>query len=162
MTGNLSGKYYVRKSASDTWDDVTTRFTGVKILKVEGLNAQGEAVNVYDEQWIDSALEDFMVTKQVSSTDVVVRKNVAVSVTFVAGERYGATDTVTAHDTFVDFMCNHGDIYLRSMYAMKDAHVIATAAYKPTLERLHRGTGAFIMGTLELHCVEPPTPVPTT
>lgn len=161
MISDLRGKYYVKKSTADTWDDVTTRFAGVKVLKVEGLNAQGEAVNVYDEQWVTGE-EDFMVTRQVDGVDMVARKNVDVAVTFVAGERYGATDTVTAHDAFVDFMCNHGDIYLRSMYSMKDAHVIAVNAYKPTLERLHRGDNAFIMGTLELHCVEPPTPVPTT
>ena len=157
MITGLKNKYYVRKKSTDAWEDVTTKFDGVKVLSISGFNEKGEAVNIYSEQWINSPVEDIMVTTQIEGQDVIIRKNVDLSLTFICGERYGASDTQAVHDAFVDYMCNNGDIYIKSAYTNKQAHVISLKAYKPTTEKLHRGSNSYIMGTIELHNIEPPT-----
>ena len=74
---SLVGRYYVRKTPSGTWEDLTTKFGGLRVLTISGLNAVGEAINIYTEQWLDSQAEDFLVTTQdQQNNDVVIRKNV--------------------------------------------------------------------------------------
>lgn len=148
----LSGKYFVRTSASGAWEDVTTKFAGVKILTFDGFNELGDSINVYDEQWVNSAVEDVMVVG-----NTIVRKNVDLSLTFICGTRYGASDTQTVHDNFINYMCKQGALYVKSAYVGKQAHVICLKSYKPTTQRLQRGNDSYIMGTITLHCIEPPT-----
>lgn len=155
----LSGKYFIRKKNTNTWEDFTTKFKGLKILKIDGMTEVGDAVNVYNEQWVNSKKEDFMVTTQIDGSDVIIRKNVDLELTFICGERYGAQDTQTLHGNFIDWVANYGDFYIRSDYAKKQAHVICLKAYKPTVQKLHRGSNSYIMGTITLHCIEPPTGV---
>lgn len=156
MASDLKNKYFVRKSESDSWIDVA--LDGVNILKISGMNEQGEAVNVYNEQWITSQEEDFLVTQTDElGHDVVIRKNVDISVTFILGRRYGSLiDTKELHDGFINFMCNQGDIYIKSAYTGKIVHVICLKGYKPTVEKLHRGNNSFIMGTIEYHLLDSP------
>lgn len=148
---DLSGKYFVRKSSSSAWEDVTTKFSGVKILSIDGFNEIGEAKNVYTAQWIDTQEEDYVL-----AGDSVVRANVDLSVTFVVGERYGASDTQTIHDNFINYMCKQGDLYIRSSYNDKYAHVVCLKGYKPTTQKLHRGINSYILGTITLHMLDTP------
>ena len=57
----LSNKYFVRKNTTDNWEDITTKFNGVKVLSIDGFNERGEAHNVYHEQWVSETKEDFLV-----------------------------------------------------------------------------------------------------
>lgn len=158
MVRGLENKYYVRKTTSGEWEDLTTKFVGLKILMLDGMNEQGDAVNVYSEQWVGSQSEDFMVTTQDGQgNDVVIRKNVDLQLTFIVGTRYGALDTQTTHDAFVEYATKQGDFYIKSKYTGKEAHVICLKSYKPTTQKLHRGVmGSFIMGTIELHTLDMP------
>lgn len=152
MAKKLSDKYFVKKTENATWEDVTEKFDGVHVLTVDGFDDQGESVNIYNEQWVTAQREDFLV-----AGDSVVRKNVDLKLTFICGTRYGASDTQDAHDTFIDYMCNQGDIYIKSEYFGKMAHVICLKGYTPTSVRLHRGTGnSYIIGTIELHTLDKP------
>lgn len=157
-------KYYIKKALNDEWEDVSEKFVGVKILTLNGFNEKGDTVNVYSEQWVTSQSEDFIVTKQDNQgNDVVIRKNVDLSLTFICGSRYGASDTQTIHDTFIDFLTNHGDFYIKSSYMNKEAHVVCLKSYKPTTQKLNRGLqNSYILGTIDLHALTSPnvaTPV---
>lgn len=154
MANELSNKYFVRKSTSASWEDITTKFAGVKVLSLDGLNELGDSVNVYDEQWVGSATEDVMV-----AGSGIIRKNVDLSLTFIVGSKYGASDTQAVHDTFVNYMCKQGALYVRSNYTSKQAYVICMKGYKPTTQRLHRGQNSYIIGTITLHCIAPPASV---
>lgn len=166
MAHGLNNKYYVRKTTSAEWEDLATKFQGVKVLKLDGMNEQGDAVNVYSEQWINSQAEDFLVTTQDGQgNDVIIRKNVELQLTFIAGTRYGALDTQAIHDAFIEYTTKQGDFYIKSKYTGKEAHVVCLKGYKPTTQKLHRGVSdSYIMGTVELHTLDMPqtsSPEPT-
>ena len=154
MAYELKNKYFVRKSSSGAWEDITTKFAGVKVLSIDGFNELGDAQNVYTAQWIGSQTEDYHL-----SGSIIIRSNVDLSVTFVVGERYGASDTQTVHDNFINYMCKQGDLYIRSAYTGKYAHVVCLKGYKPTTQRLHRGSNSYILGTITLHTLSAPTSV---
>ena len=154
MAQNLANKYFVRKSSSDSWEDITTKFVGVKVLSIDGMNEIGDSVNVFTQQWVGSQVEDYYL-----SGNSIIRSNVDLSVTFVVGERYGASDTQTVHDNFINYMCNQGDFYIRSAYTCKYAHVVCLKGYKPTTQKLHRGNNSYILGTITLHTLSAPTSV---
>lgn len=155
----LKGKYFIKKNKDDEWEDITTKFLGVKILSISDLRELGEAVNVYNEQWINSQREDFMVTtKDEDGNDVVVRKNLDLKMTFICGTRYGASSTQGMHDIFVDYMTKHGDFYIKTLYDEKEVRVVCLKGYKPTTKKLHRGfNDSYILGTIELHALDSPT-----
>lgn len=149
---DLSGKYFVRKSSSSAWEDVTTKFSGVKILSIDGFNELGEAKNIYTAQWIDTQEEDYVL-----AGNSVVRANTDLSVTFIVGNRYGTSNAQATHDAFINYMCMQGDLYIRSVYVNKHAHVVCLKSYKPTTQRLHRGANSYILGTITLHMLNAPT-----
>lgn len=151
-TNGLSNKYFVRKNETDNWADITALFSGVKILSISGFDELGDSLNVFTQQWIGSQSEDYYL-----SGETIIRNNVDLSVTFIVGERYGASDTQTVHDAFVSYMCKQGDFYLKSAYVNKYAHVVCLKSYKPTTQRLHRGRNSYIMGTITLHTLTSPS-----
>lgn len=156
----LNNKYFVRKDQNAEWEDIAVKFDGVKVLSISGFNEQGKSTSIYAEQWIDEQAEDVMVvTQDDNGEDVVVRENVDLSLTFIVGEKYATKagfDTQTAHDAFINYMCNKGALYVRSAYTNKVANVICLKAYKPTTERLHRHGNSYIMGTITLHTIDAP------
>lgn len=155
MAQDLSNKYFVKRHANNSWQDVTTLFDGIKVLSISGFNEEGEAQNVYTAQWIGNQEEDYFL-----SGDTVVRANVDISLTFVAGTRYSRNrnvDTQTVYDAFVDYICNLGDFYIKSSYSNKAAHVVCLKGVKPTTEKLHRGMASYIIATATLHTLEKPT-----
>lgn len=161
MANELSNKYFVRKSTTDAWEDITTKFAGCKILKMDGFNELGDAVNVYNEQWVGSQTEDFLVTTQDGQgNNVIVRKNVDIQMTLIISRRYSPNiDEQTVFDSVADYFCGHGDLYIKSAYVNKQAHVICLKAVKPTAQDLHRGNRSYILATVELHTLEKPTTV---
>lgn len=148
-------KIFVKKKLSDNWEDINTKFDGVCVLGLSGMDEIGDSVNVYDEQWINSDVEDFHVVG-----GRMIRKNVDITLTFIVGKRYATNssmDVQMMHDFFVDYICNTSDFYIRNEHINKMAHVACLKAYKPTtshIRRLRDGTdeeNSYIMGSITLH-----------
>lgn len=159
MNNNLKGKYFVTKNWDDGWEDVAVKFDGLRVLSIDGWNEKGDAVNVFTQQWVDSQIEDVMVTTQDTLLqDVILRQNVDLSMTFIISRRYASTtiDEQEVYDAFVDYVCNTGTFYVESSYTNKCAKVICLKGFKPTAQNLHRGNKSYIMATIPLHCVEAP------
>ena len=135
-------------------------FDGVAELKLDGMLAKGEPVNVYTAQWIDSQQEDFMITTlDDNDNPVVIRKNVDLELTFIVRQKYatGTIDVQTVHDNFVDYFTG-SDVWLKSSYVgNKYVHCVCLKEYKPTTVKLGRGDNSYIMGTITLHCLDAPT-----
>ena len=159
MSNDLTGKYFVRKNASAAWEDVTTKWTGIKVLAVDGFNELGEAINVFKQQWIDGT-EDITVTEQDGQgNDVIRRANVDLKLTFIVSRRYAPTEIneKTVYDNVINYMCKTGEFYIKSVYTGMQANVINLKAVKPTAQKLNRGKNSYIMATIELHCKSTPT-----
>jgi hypothetical protein len=154
MAKKNTNKYFVKNPTDDSFADVTARFDGVSILAIEGLDYRGKALNVYVEQWIDGGT-DFMIT---SNNGQIVRENVDIKVVFIVGQRYADTtiDTQSVYDSFVDYMTNT-DVWVKSSYVGKQVHCVATEKVEPKTTKLHRGGNTYILGEVQLHCLEVPT-----
>lgn len=159
MNNELTGKYFVRKSTSAAWEDVTTKWAGIKILSINGFNEQGEAINVFKQQWMDGT-EDITVTEQDGQgNDIIRRANVDLKLTFIVSRRYAPTEIneKTVYDNVINYMCKTGAFYIKSVYTGMQANVISLKAVKPTAQKLNRGNNSFILTTIELHCKSEPT-----
>lgn len=153
MSNDLTGKYFCKTEENGNYTDITTLVNGVRILKIDGMNSQGEPVNIYTAQWVDGQEEDFMITKTDALLNpVVVRKNVDIEITFIVSPRYasGIIDTLTQHDAFISLMTSK-DIWIKSLYTDKEAHCVCLEQYEPTTTKLQRGNNSYMMGTLKLH-----------
>ena len=152
-------RFFVKNTQSGTFQDITTMFDGVAVLKLDGMLAKGEPVNVYTAQWIDSQQEDFMITTlDDNDNPVVIRKNVDLELTFIVRQKYatGTIDVQTVHDNFVDYITG-SDVWLKSSYVgNKYVHCVCLKEYKPTTVKLGRGNNSYIMGTITLHCLDAP------
>ena len=152
-------RFFVKNTQSGTFQDITTMFDGVAVLKLDGILAKGEPVNVYTAQWIDSQQEDFMITTlDDNDNPVVIRKNVDLELTFIVRQKYATAtiDVQTVHDNFVDYITG-SDVWLKSSYVgNKYVHCVCLKEYKPTTVKLGRGNNSYIMGTITLHCLDAP------
>lgn len=156
MSNDLTGKYFCKTEENGNYTDITTLVNGVRILKIDGMNSQGEPVNIYTAQWVDEQEEDFMITKTDSMLNpVVVRKNVDIEITFIVSPRYasGIIDTLTQHDSFISQMTSK-DIWIKSLYTNKETHCVCLEQYEPTTTKLQRGNNSYMMGTLKLHTLD--------
>lgn len=153
------GRYFVKDTSNGTFQDVTTLFDGVAVLKMDGFLARGKAVNVFTQQWLDSQEEDFMITTlDDNKVPVVVRENTDIELTFIVRQKYasGTIDVLQVHDTFVEYM-TEGAVWLKSSYfGNKSVKCVCRDEYKPTIAKLGRGENDYIMGTLKLHTLEKP------
>ena len=160
MANNLYSKYYVKNTENGTFTDIATLFSGVAILKVDGLNAKGEPINIYNAQWQNSQREDFMITNfDESGNPVVIRKNTDIDITFIVRQKYANSqiDVLTQHDAFVNYMTN-SDVWIKSKYyGGKQVHCICLKEYKPSAQKLFRGDNSYMMGTITLHSLDSPT-----
>lgn len=154
-----SNRYYVKNTENGTFQDITTMFNGVAVLKLEGMLAKGKPINIYTEQWFDSQTEDFMITTlDDNDNPVVIRENVDIELTFIVRRKYATStiDVLATHDAFVEYMTN-SDIWLKSSYVgNKYVHCVCMNEYKPTTVNLERGEKSYIMGTITFHTLESP------
>ena len=163
----LRDKYFVRKSTNDDWEDITTKFDGVKVLSITDFNTKGKTLNVMTQQWLvlnedadpqTYQNEDYAVgTEDGQGNPIVLRENIDISITFIVGNKYAtnAIDVVQVHDAFVDYMTD-GALYIKSKYTNKEVRCVCLDEYKPTTEKLQRGNNSWIMGTLKLHTLGKP------
>ena len=158
-----SGKYYIKRTDNETYADITSVFDGISVLSLSGFGSRGDSINVFTQQWIDSQSEDFMVTKKEQGSDVIIRQNVDISLTFIIGRRYTnkLINESLVYDAFVDYVTS-GDFYIKSTYANKEAHVVCLKGFKPTSVKLNRGWSSYIMATIELHTLDNPSTVDAT
>jgi len=164
--------YFVKKTESGTFQDITSLYSGVRILKMDGFLAKGKPVNIYTAQWVNEQEEDFLITKTTTVNNVevpvVIRENVDIEMTFIVKRKYAASDidVQTVHDNFVDYMTS-SDIYLKSAYfGNKYVHCVCLESYQPTDVKLNRKNynansqvtvdNSYIIGTLKFHCLDTP------
>lgn len=153
--------YQVKNTTNGVFQNISTLFDGVQILKVDGMLAKGKPVNIFTQQWINSQQEDFLITTLDSNNNpVVIRENMDIDITFIVRQKYatGTIDVQTVHDTFVNYMTN-SDVWIKSSYVgNKYVHCVCLKEYKPTTIKLHRNNdNSYTMGTITLHCLDAPT-----
>lgn len=165
MANNSSGRYFVKNTENGTFQDITTLFNGVAILKLTGMDGKGKPVNIYQAQWVNSQREDFMITTlDENNNPVVIRENVDIEITFIVRQKYATTtiDVQTVHDNFTNYMTN-SDVWVKSGYlGNKYVHCVCLKEYKPTTTKLDRGENSYMMGTITLHTLNAPTKETTT
>jgi hypothetical protein len=155
MANELKGKYYTKNTLSGSYQDFATKFDGLRVLAISGLDSKGKALNVYVAQWMNSQTEDFMIT---TNNGVIVRENVDVQVVFAISRRYASTsiNEQTVYDTFIDYMTNT-DVWVASRYVGKQVHCVSMDKFEPEKIKLNRGNNSYIFGKVTLHALEKPT-----
>lgn len=152
--------YFTKNSERASWEDITSKFDGVRILKMDGFLAKGKPINIFTQQWVSNQKEDFLITTlDDNNRPVVIRENVNIEITFIVRQKYASNtiDVQTVHDNFVAYMTN-SDVWLKSSYlGNKYVHCICLNEYKPTTINLERGANSYIMGTITLHALDAPT-----
>ena len=136
---NSRNRYFVKNTESGTFQDITTLFDGVAVLKVDGMLAKGKPVNVFTQQWIGSQEEDFLITTlDKHDNPVVIRENVDIEITFIVKQKYASStiNVLAQHDGFVNYMTN-SDVWIKSAYmGNKYVHCVCLKEYKPTTVKL--------------------------
>lgn len=157
MANGSKNRYYVKNAAGGSFEEITQKFNGVAVLMVTGLDSKGKAINIYNEQWINSQTEDYMVTG-----GSIVRENVDIEITFIVKKKYASSPSsnfsvLSVHDTFVNYMTNT-DVWIKSNYlGGKYVHCVCLNEYKPTTIKLDRGDESYMMGTITLHSLTAPS-----
>lgn len=156
---NSRNRYFVKNTSDGVFQDITTLFDGVAVLKVDGILAKGKPVNVFTQQWIGSQEEDFLITTlDEHDNPVVIRENVDIELTFIVHQKY-ATNTIDVqevHDSFASYMTG-SDVWIRSSYVgNKYVHCVCLKEYKPTTVKLQRGINSYIIGTISFHTLDAP------
>jgi len=151
--------YFTKNSESASWEDITSKFDGVRILKMDGFLAKGKPINIFTQQWLSNQKEDFLITTlDDNDNPVVIRENVDIEITFIVRQKYADSviDVQDVHDSFVDYMTN-SDVWVKSAYVgNKYVHCVCQSEYKPTTVHLQRGDSSYIMGTIKLHTLDAP------
>jgi hypothetical protein len=156
---NSRNRYFVKNTSDGVFQDITTLFDGVAVLKVDGILAKGKPVNIYTAQWVNSQVEDFMITTlDQNDRPIVIRENVDIELTFIVHQKY-ATNTIDVqevHDSFASYMTG-SDVWIRSSYVgNKYVHCVCLKDYKPTTVKLQRGINSYIIGTISFHTLDAP------
>lgn len=153
--------FFTKNSESASWEDITSKFDGVRILKMDGFLAKGEPINIFTQQWLSNQKEDFLITtRDEYGNPIVVRENVDIDITFVVRQKYASGNTTIdvkqVHDAFVAYMTN-SDVWIKSAYINNEyVHCVCLKGYKPTIAKLQRGANSWIMGTITLHTLDVP------
>lgn len=143
MSDTLLNKYFVKKG-TDAYADIMTKFNGVDILSVKGLNAQGAPMNIFTQRWVNSNAADVYVP------DTVYFDTNDVEISFIVWNKYDASvDVEAVHDSFIKYMTSN-KITLKSLYNNLACELVCQDAYEPTLVVLKRSGLNYITGTLKL------------
>lgn len=157
---DLTGKYFVKKAINDEYQDLTTLFDGLRILKIDGFMSEGQPKNVYTASWEYDDDEDFAIVMQDDEDTIkIIRECVDLDITFIIKGSYASEtiDVNTQHLRFKNYMLGK-DVWIKSMYQDElEAHCVCLKEYKPTTEKYHRGIDSYVMGTITMHMLEKPT-----
>lgn len=146
---NIAEKYYVRRGEQQ-FATISSLFGGVRVLKIEGMTDVGSTKNVYTASWVESQTEDYLV-----AGDSVVRENVDLNITFIVGNKYGATNVREQHDAFIAYMTD-GELYIKSDYTGRTLRCVSLKDYKPTTVHIKRegSSNDYIIGTISMHTLD--------
>ena len=157
---DLTGKYFAKKAINDEYQDFTTLFDGLRILKIDGFMSEGQPKNVYTASWEYDDDEDFAIVMQDDEDAIrIIRECVDLDITFIIKGSYASEtiDVNTQHLRFKNYMLGK-DVWIKSMYQDElEAHCVCLKEYKPTTEKYHRGIDSYVMGTITMHMLEKPT-----
>ena len=157
---DLTGKYFAKKAINDEYQDLTTLFDGLRILKIDGFMSEGQPKNVYTASWEYDDDEDFAIVMQDDEDTIkIIRECVDLDITFIIKGSYASEtiDVNTQHLRFKNYMLGK-DVWIKSMYQDElEAHCVCLKEYKPTTEKYHRGIDSYVMGTITMHMLEKPT-----
>lgn len=157
---DLTGKYFAKKAINDEYQDFTTLFDGLRILKIDGFMSEGQPKNVYTASWEYDDDEDFAIVMQDDEDAIIIiRECVDLDITFIIKGSYASEtiDVNTQHLRFKNYMLSK-DVWIKSMYQDElEAHCVCLKEYKPTTEKYHRGIDSYVMGTITMHMLEKPT-----
>ena len=144
----IPNKYFV-KTGTDAYQDITTKFVGVTLLKIDSFNKKGKSKNIYTASRVSSNKEDIYVP------DVVVFEQPDIDFTFIVRD-FGnvGIDVEAVHESFIEYMTTH-KVTIKSLYVGQESEFVCLSDYKPTNEVLHRTAGCnYILGTLTMHRVD--------
>lgn len=144
----MNNLYFVKDSVNTTYVDITTKFVGLNLLKIDDFNKRGKAKNIYNQSWINGNDEDVYIP------DTVYFEQPDIDFTFIVrdSDNY-SVDVQSVHDSFIDYMTTH-KVTIKSLYANREADFICLNEYKPTLTHIKRTVGKnYITGTLTMHRV---------
>lgn len=147
MTKTISNVYYVKKG-TDTYQDFTTKWVGLTILKMDGFDKKGKSKNIYTQSWVNSQNEDVYIP------DVVYFENPDVAISFRVDDfESSSVDVQSVHDSFINYMMNN-KVVIKTLYLDKEATFICNSEYEPTTKQLKRLAGNnYILGTITMHRV---------
>lgn len=152
-------EYQIKNTREGDFQDISTMFDGVRVLKMDGFLQRGEPVNIYNAQWVNSQEEDFLITtKDTSDNPVVIRKNTDIELTFIVREKYASNqkgfNVLSAYHAFVDYITG-SDVWISSQYAGNaNVHCVCLKEVKPTSVKLHRGKDSYALATVTLHTLD--------
>lgn len=143
----IPNKYFI-KQGTESFQDITTKWVGLTLLKIDSLSKRGKAKNIYVGSWINSNTEDVFVP------DTVCFENPDIDFSFIVRDFDDHSINVqNVHDSFIDYMMNH-KVTIKSLYENKSADFVCQSDYKPTDMRLKRSLGQnYILGTITMHRV---------
>lgn len=144
----ISNKYFVKDSVNTTYVDITTKFVGLNLLKIDDFNKKGKAKNIYNQSWINSNNEDVYIP------DVVCFEQPDINFTFIVRDDDDHNvDVQSVHDNFIDYMTTN-KVTIKSLYANKEADFICLNDYAPTMSHVKQIAGQnYILGTISMHRV---------
>ena len=143
----IKNKYLI-KQGTESYQDFTTKWVGLTLLKIDNFNKDGKAKNIYTQSWINSNNEDVYVP------NTVYFEQPDVDFTFIIRDSDNhSIDVQTVHNSFITYMRTH-KVTIKSLYAMKEADFVCLSDYKPTITNVKRALGQnYIMGTITMHRV---------
>lgn len=158
-TNDLTNKYFVKNTPNGNYTDFATLFDGLRILKIDGFMAKGQAKNVYTASWEYEEEEDFAIVMQDDEEPTkIIRECTDIGITFIIKQKYASNtiDVHTQHQLFINYMTNT-DVWIRNGYQNNmTAHCVCLKEYQPTTEKYHRGDDSWVLGTISLHMLDKP------
>lgn len=139
---------YFIKTGAEAYTDVTTKWPGLLVLKIDKLAAQGKAKNIYTGDWVNSN------TLDVHVPDIVCFEANEIELSFIVWDAHDHTIDVTrTHEDFISYITTH-KVDIWSKYLGVENSFVCVAEYEPTTVHVSRSPGAnYILGTIPLQKV---------
>lgn len=150
----IANKYFIKDSVNTTYVDITTKYQGLTLLKIDDLDKEGKAKNIFHQSWLNSSNEDVFIPA------VVYFEQPDIDFTFIVKDSDNPNINVqSVHDAFIKYM-RTTKVTIKSLYDDKEADFICIDDYAPTKKHIKRKPGHnYILGTLPMHRVTNTTDV---
>ena len=150
--GIISGKYFVKKG-TDAYADFCTKWAGLTIASITGLDGQGKPKNIYRQAWVNSDTDDVYIP------DTVYYETPVITISFIIRDMNDDISVKAVHDDFISYMTSN-KVTIKSLYSMKEVSCICEKEYSPTDSRYSPiNKRSWVNGTLTLQAVSKPVTV---